>query len=382
MLWLGPASKGKPWPMRSFELRWGHLPNFVWPGSSRRSHIASHLVWRALIGVLRTSTRRRSGTSFPTQMRSSMPSFRSQPPNKIEDFEARARRQNEVWTLVYEAEWKPVRSHALDLLLEWHQAEPHKWPLTVMAEIWEELRWRFLEELKEILRQLKKEANRETMSLPDIKFYALLPNAAGQAWLELPRTFDLKNPNGWFMSEVLPSIERRQARMLWSLTWEGSTSSKPQGSTHAGGDHTERGERPNLKSLWGPKLSTVEVNAAKDRAPVDKDGVLLCWGHLTHMGCANQSCQRSHAALQGKFEALDPCVQMQLFRRDGLRRAKAATRETVTDKIKALRTQVAKDKATKIADGARKSGESVPTEASETRAGGDKNAHLGRPRGV
>ena len=276
--------------------------------------------------------------AFAQELRSNKPGNdqRPQPPTKIEDFEARARRQNEVWSLVCGAEWKPVRTHALDLLLEWHQAEPHKWPLTVVAEIWEELHWRFFEELKEILRQLKREANRETMSLPDIKFYALLPNASGQAWLELPRTFDIKNPNGWFMTEVLPRIERRQARMLWRLTWEGSRASKPQGQAHAGGDRPDHGDRPSLKNLWGPKLTTAEVNTAKERAPLDKDGVLLCWGNLTHMGCANQACQRSHAALQGKFEALDPCAQMQLLRRGGIKRVKAETKETTAAKIKSL----------------------------------------------
>ena len=32
-------------------------------------------------------------------------------------------------------------------LLEWHQAEPHKWPLTVLMDVWEKLHWRFFEEL-------------------------------------------------------------------------------------------------------------------------------------------------------------------------------------------------------------------------------------------
>ena len=149
--------------------------------------------------------------AFAQELRSNKPGHdqRPQPPNKIEDWEARVRRQNDVWALVYGAEWKPVRSHALSLLLEWHQSEPHKWPLSVVSEIWEELHWRFFEELKETLRLLKKEANRKTMSLQDIKFYALLPNTEGKAWLELPRTFDLKNPEGWFTAEVLPRIERR-----------------------------------------------------------------------------------------------------------------------------------------------------------------------------
>ena len=33
----------------------------------------------------------------------------------------------------------------MELLLEWHQGEPHKWPLTVIMEVWEELHWRFFE---------------------------------------------------------------------------------------------------------------------------------------------------------------------------------------------------------------------------------------------
>ena len=307
------------------------------------------------------------------ELRSNKPGAEQRPPpaTKLEDWEGRVRRQNDVWALVYGLEWKPVRSHALERLLEWHHAEPHKWPLTVLMDVWEELHWRFFEELKEILRLLKKEAGRETMSLSDIKFYALLPNAAGTAWLELPRTFDLKFPEGWFMTEVLPRIERRQERMLWRLTWEGARGTKP--STHAGGDGRPDAPpaKPTLKSLWGPKLSAEEVNRAKERAPVDRDGLLLCWGALTHMGCTNSACGRSHLDLQGKFEALDPCVQMQLLRRGGLKRMKPETRDTANDKIKALRTGVARDKAAKIGD--RKSGQGG---GEETRAAGEKVVHF------
>ena len=211
------------------------------------------------------------------------------PPTRFEDWEMRARRQNEIWSLIYGAEWKPVRDHALEKLVLWHQSEPRKWPMTVVSEIWEELHWRFFEELKETLRLLKKEAGRESMSLSDLKFFALMPNSAGNAWLELPRTFDLLNPDGWFVSEVLPRIERRQERMLWKLTWEGGRGGKPNGPVHAGAPqpdgHPDAPRKPTLKNLWGPKLSTTEIAKAKERAPVDKEGLLLCWGALTHMGC-------------------------------------------------------------------------------------------------
>ena len=53
---------------------------------------------------------------------------------------------------------------------------------------------------------------------------------------------------------------------------------------------------------------------------------------------------------------------------------RAETRETAAEKIRKLRTSVAKDKADKVADGQRKSGAAAEenVEGAETRAGGDK----------
>ena len=78
-----------------------------------------------------------------------------------------------MWCLVYGAEWKEVREHALETLAEWHQECPHKWPLNVVMDAWEELRWRFLEEVKELIRALKKVAKRESMSQQEMKFYCM-----------------------------------------------------------------------------------------------------------------------------------------------------------------------------------------------------------------
>lgn len=107
-------------------------------------------------------------------------------PTRIEDWESRVRRQNEIWKLVYGSEWGEVREFALTTLVQWHHGSPHQWPLNVVMDVWEELHWRFFEELKDVLRALKKEARRETLSLQEIRFYALLPGPDGQAWLSLP----------------------------------------------------------------------------------------------------------------------------------------------------------------------------------------------------
>ena len=282
------------------------------------------------------------------------------PPAKLEEWMARVKRQNEVWRLCYGEEWKDVREHCADTLAGWHQECPHKWPLQVVMDAWEELHWRFMEEIKDLIRNLKKIAKRESMSLQELRFYALLPGPDGQAWLKLPNTFDIKNPEGWFKTELEPRIERRQERTLWRLTWEGGRRDRghPAGGEPAGTASGDGGGGPKAgKTLLGPKLTAEEVNRARDRAPVDKNGTLLCWSFLTHQGCSVANCQRAHEALKGTFEQLDPCVQMQLLKRGGLRRMKAETKDTVEHKVKQLRAGIQADKSEKMSKPKRKAGE-------------------------
>ena len=183
----------------------------------------------------------------------------------------------------------------------------------------------------------------------------------------MPSVFDLQRPGSWFQEEVLPRIERRQERLLWHLTWQGGQRrdrpQTPAANTTAGGSD---GDKLSLKSLWGPKLTAEEVTRAKERAPLDRHGNLLCWGNLCHIGCQAQSCQRSHDGLRSPFEALDPAVQMQLLKRGGLKRMKAETKESVMAKVKDLRAKVEKDKGEKIQDGKRRT-----TKAGQAQDAGD-----------
>ena len=308
-------------------------------------------------------------------------------PQRLDDWLARTKRQTDTWCLVYGSEWREVRNHAMETLADWHLAQPHRWPLNVVMDIWEELHWRIGEEFRELLRQLKKFANRETMTLTELKFHALLPGSDGAAWLVMPTTFDIQRPGSWFQEEVLPRIERKQERLLWNLTWQGGT--RKPAAAPAGGEQERSGgvdpeAKPTTKSLWGPKLTAEETSRAKDRAPLDRNGVLLCWGNLCRIGCEVQGCQRSHENLRGTFEALDPCVQMQLLRRGGLKRMKAETKETVATKIKELRAFIAKDKSDKVGDGKKKppkagTGQETDAVGEEGKAGGaeEPNKHTG-----
>ncbi len=160
-------------------------------------------------------------------------------PTRLEEWESRVRRHIDIWRLTYGEEWRTVKTKAAKLLATWHSSAPHQWPLTVLMDCWEELHWRFTEELKEVLRSLKREAGRETMTLNEVKFHALMPDASGYAWLQLPSTFDLEDPNSWFATEVKPRIERKQDRALWKLTWE---SRRSAGRSQRGGTDRTRGK--------------------------------------------------------------------------------------------------------------------------------------------
>ena len=297
---------------------------------------------------------------------------RPPPPSRFDEWVARVRRQTDVWCLVYGEEWRTVRTSAVELLAQWHLAYPHRWPLHIVMDLWEELSWRLMEDFKEILRKLKKEVGRETMTLNEVRFHALLPGPDGQAWLQMPTTFDLERPDSWFQTEVIPRIERKQERLLWNLTWQnGARRERPQtpsAPTAGGAD----GDKPTLKSLWGPKLTSEEVNKAKERAPLDKQGNLLCWGNLCHIGCTTTNCQRSHDGLRGTFESLDPCVQMQILKRGGLKRMKIETKDSVNHKIKDIRLRMEKDRQDKIQDGKRKDGRAGEKEAADPQEEGAK----------
>ena len=127
------------------------------------------------------------------------------------------------------------------LLGEWHVGAPLKWPLQVIV-VWEELHWRFFEELKE--------EHRPRVTLGILKFYALMPDELGNPPLQLPRTLDLRFPEGWFMSEVMPRIERRE-RMLWKMTWEGPSKVRAQGQPAGGDGGGGRDDQPTTKNLFG-----------------------------------------------------------------------------------------------------------------------------------
>ena len=198
-----------------------------------------------------------------------------------------------------------------------HDDHPTVFPKPIIQDTWEELHWRFWEELKEVMRALKREVGRDSLRRSDIILFALTPGADGTAWLKLPATFSLDSTAGWFRASILPRIERKHQRALWDLTWK---TPKPAAPPRAGG------EGPSGPRMYpvGKKLGPHESRLSTEHAPMGPEGTPICWGAATHMGCLKnaQDCSRSHQPLALKLNELHWCVQAQIVRRGGLKAGK------------------------------------------------------------
>ena len=199
-----------------------------------------------------------------------------------------------------------------------HDDHPTVFPQPIIQDTWEELHWRFWEELKEVMRALKREAGRDSLRRSDIILLALAQSTDGTAWLKLPATFSLESTAGWFRASILPRIERKHQRALWELTWKAPKGDQTRGpGARAGGDGPPE---PRVYPA-GKKLGPHESKLSTEHAPLGPEGTPICWGAATHMGCLKNShdCSRSHQQLPVKLNELHWCVRAQIVRRGGLK---------------------------------------------------------------
>ena len=128
-------------------------------------------------------------------------------------------------------------AECLDKLEQMQEKNPTVFPKLVIQDLWEELHWRFWEELREQLRMIKRGMQRDNPQRQEIAFYACMPGSDGASVLQLPEAFDLDSPTGWFQSAVMPMIERKHQHAMWGLTWDGSKNSRKE---KAGGRTKEK----------------------------------------------------------------------------------------------------------------------------------------------
>ena len=64
------------------------------------------------------------------------------------------------------------------------------------------------------------------LSVYRLRWVAMAPDANGEANLRLPTTFQLRDPEAYFLQVVEPRVQRAHERVAWDLTWKHLTPAK------------------------------------------------------------------------------------------------------------------------------------------------------------
>eukprot|EP00438_Fugacium_kawagutii_P005224 Skav210772 [mRNA] locus=scaffold3765:47814:54705:+ [translate_table: standard] len=304
---------------------------------------------------------------------------RPKPPMTLNAWYRNALREAWAISCVYGSEHYSTFEQAATYLLKLGEEHAYMWPAHAIFGVWEELWARYVEELKDLDRELRRAMKEETPTFERIRFFVTAPGEDGEPWLRLPRTFFLDDGKEYFQTDVIP----RHNRMLSRACWQVALKKGPGGGLHGGkaGEDPEASlsrpgpklgkVEPTAKGLLGPPLTNKEAARALDHRPKEKKGArYLCWDHLCHRGCAKpSSCPHSHGTAP-KWEHLDWAVQLQMLRRGGLRSQARLNEQQVTEQMETIRKAQQTKTHEMVNEGkkVKKVGESIP---------GDDDAKVG-----
>ena len=321
---------------------------------------------------------------------------RPKPPMTLNAWYRNALREAWAIACVYGTEHYASLEQAATFLLKLGEEHAYMWPAHAIFSVWEELWSRYVEELKDLDRELRRAMKEESPTFERIRFFVTAPGEDGEPWLRLPRTFFLEDPLEYFQTDVLPRHNRLLSRACWQVALKKTPGGI--GTLHGGkaGEGPEAcdsrpGPKPGKvdtqsKPFIGPPLTNKEAARALDHRPKEKMGArYLCWDHMCHKGCARPgTCPHAHGTAP-KWESLDWAVQMQLIRRGGLRSKARLTEQQAAEQIEAtrkaqvLKTQEMVNKGKKV----KKVGEAEPSgDQSESKVGEGSRAPARAPASV
>ena len=69
--------------------------------------------------------------------------------------------------------------------------------------------------MRKIVAAVMRRTGRDNQRKEDVEFVALASDSVGAAWLKLPNTLDLRDPAGYFATEILARFEFKAERDRW-----------------------------------------------------------------------------------------------------------------------------------------------------------------------
>jgi len=171
-----------------------------------------------------------------------------------------------IWCFgcVFGEEHRAQRYEAATRLVELHENHEVEWPASVIYDIWSELEWRWVEELKQLRRDLLRLIGDHAPTWDTLRFTALAPGADGAPWLRMPRTFDLSSAAEYFRTDIVPREQRRLQRAVLSMARKHVQPLRAGdgGGQVAGGDGGGATAGAPRVELLGPQLTREEAERA------------------------------------------------------------------------------------------------------------------------
>ena len=173
-----------------------------------------------------------------------------------------------VFGSAYGLEHVPERLAFLSFLREANEEDENAYPVNYCIRLYEELNAVWCEAIRESRRQLCAKLGTENPRLEDLKLIALAPSDDGTPIFQFPRVWDLKDPQGYFQTVVLPRQQRAMTRLLNKQLHEQALNHPRKPNKAAGTDtgNCEDEVETDPKAGKGPNLR-LRRNDREEAAP-------------------------------------------------------------------------------------------------------------------
>ena len=240
----------------------------------------------------------------------------------LENWRRNALNQSLVFALLYghdsasELPHLAPRKAAIENLYQLNLGNPNKYTLKFITDTWSSLNARWVVSLRENVNRLRLLRKVERPTFEELKETGMPLDPQGCNIYTLPDTFGLSNPGGYFQVQILGSLERDFERSRWDMYYRAANIAPTR---NAGGPSDPPSD------VCGPSLTTKERRACALAAPKTAKGLVICWGHNSHLGCTKAPCFRRDnggKVMFRNYETICPSLKLYLTRRGGLKDTK------------------------------------------------------------
>ena len=218
------------------------------------------------------------------------------------------------------------RQKAIERLYQLNLANPNKYTLPFVAQTWDTLNSRWVEELKEQVNKICLLRKVERPTFAELKETGLSPDASGNSIFRFPNTFDLDSPDSFFQHHILGSLERDFGRLRW-------------GQYHRG-PMPPSGRNAGVVSSLGPNMTTRERRLCALQSPRATQGAIICWDFNSHHGCTKTPCAycpNGGKQLFRNYDSLGVPIKIYLLKHGGSKGHKKLDTSEIPKKIQDLR---------------------------------------------